>query len=396
MSRQSHCDDHDVVVDLERAGKAFPRFAYVLVKKTYAIGERGLTASPAEVLRRDFRDGKLDPPLPTGTDFWTDKPLTDVVVEGSAWAPGGRAIDRMIARCAVGRHVKRIAVFGRRAIEWTAGGRPYLAPPERFESIPLDVEHAYGGCDVRVPLPPIESPLDVLAAVGNHPGMYPRNPMGMGYLVLPNPVEGLEAPNLEDPDDLLTDERLVVGDPAKWHRQPAPWTLGWQSGWMFPRSAYLGVEERYPAEPHELSEVARGFLPADFRERRALGDASHARRFLQEASLGMSFAPLAAGVPIALDGVHRDRARIEFALPAAPRIEIAIERARQVVEPRLSLVAIAPDALRVSFVYYARTETLPRRFIPGIHKTIPLSARIDGGQPVHYQPPPTWDQLVTP
>ncbi len=56
--------------------------------------------------------------------------------------------------------------------------------------------------------------------------------------------------------------------------------------------------------------------------------------------------------------------------------------------PRLTGVVIEPDHECVSFVYVGVTTSLPRTFIPGIHPHIPLSARIDGGAPVHYQTPP--------
>jgi hypothetical protein len=38
---------------------------------------------------------------------------------------------------------------------------------------------------------------------------------------------------------------------------------------------------------------------------------------------------------------------------------------------------------------------LPRRFIPGIHKKIPIALSVDGDEPIRYVTPPTiHDQLV--
>jgi hypothetical protein len=388
MTRQPHSDPYDATVRLEPTPDGYPSFAYVIAKSTYSLAGRRPERVAAEPLRKDPYDPGCVPKLPWGSDFWWMKRHTDVVVEGAAWAPGGRPAARAEVRCRVGDRDKRIAVFGARRIEWTRAGLPFIGPPELFESIPLDDEHAYGGIDPRVPIPPILRPEDALAAVADHPGAYPRNPMGKGYLVVRERVDGVELPNLEDPDDLLTDERLVVGDPRSWHHQPLPWTLGWQHAMALTRLAKLGADARFPvADPGSLKEVQKGFLPADYRER-GRRRAGFEVAFQQEASLGMTFAPLAAETPIAVEGVHPERRAIDFVVPSPPRCEIAIEGHKEAPPPLLTAVVLSPDALRVSFVYVARTRSLPRRFIPGVHPTIPLSAAVDGGVPVHYVTPP--------
>lgn len=381
MTRSAHGEHHDLMVALQPTRDQPPTFAYAIAKLTFGL-EDGLVPTDAIPLYGaldDLRNG-----LPEGSDYWWMKSRTDVVVNGSAWAPGGKPTHKMEVTCSVGTHNKRIAVFGKRHVEWTGAGRPFVGPPEPFESVALSEDHAYGGMDPRVPIPSTSRLEDVLAVIAEPPGRYPRNPRGKGYLVMPDRVDGAELPNLEDPEDLLTDERLIVGEPAHWHRQPLPWCLGWQSPACLTRYARLGADAHFPvADPSTLAEVQRGFLPADYRERKKFDRIYH-----QEASLGMCFEPLGPGVPISLSGVHPERRTISFEMPASPIIEITIEESFERPPPLCTAVIIEPDAERVSFVYVAKTKSLPRTFIPGVHPKIPLSARVDGEPPVQYETPP--------
>lgn len=387
-SRTPHCDDHDVFVSLERVSHAIPSYAYAIAKKTYRIGTEQLEPAPARPLRNDPYAPGCDPPLPPASDFWWQKRKTDVVVEGSAWAPGGKPVARSEVSCRVGSRTKRIAVFGRRVVEYTSSGRPFVGPPEPFTSIPLDDAHAYGGIDPRVPLGEMTKLEDVLRFVGDYAGMYPRNPVGKGFLVVDEPVSNFELPNLEDPDDLLTDERLVVGHPGRWFMQPLPWTLGWQHGMALQRLVHIGTDATLPVpRPTDMKEVQRGYLPADYREQ-AADDASDFRfGFYQEASLGLCFPPLAEGTPVAVEGAHPEHT-LSFALPPPPTITIDVEGHAETPPPRLTAVIIEPDRELVSLVYMARTPGLPRAFIPGIHPVIPLTATVDGGPALAYVAPP--------
>ena len=56
-------------------------------------------------------------------------------------------------------------------------------------------------------------------------------------------VEDLPLPNIEDPQDLLTPERLFIEEPDRWHLQPLPQDSAGGSI-PGPRSALLGA---YPA-----------------------------------------------------------------------------------------------------------------------------------------------------
>jgi len=389
-SRTSHADDHDLIVDFQ-PGADIPRWAYAIAKRTYRIEDDTLELTEVEPLQHDIRDPSRELVFPIGSDFWPFKRLTDVVVNGRAYAPGGEATSTE-ARIKVGAHEKRIAVFGRREVLWTTGGRPYIGPAEPFSSMPLDHRHAYGGGDPRVAAMLPSSSAEVLSFMSDHPGGYPRNPFGKGYLVEHEPVDGVELPNLEDPDDLLDDDRLVTGDPAAWHRQPLPWALDWWHLLSFPRFAFLGDEPHTPVAPEQLREVERGYFEVDYRQRRQRDDddgEAFRQRMFQGASLGLALPPLEAGTPITFVGMHPERRTMAVELPEPPEIAITVDGDAQAVPVRPTAVIAAPDAERLSIVYLARRDELPRTFIPRIHPAIPLSANVDGGEDCHYVAPPT-------
>jgi hypothetical protein len=393
MSRQPARPGYDAIVDLHPP-RAYPKMAYALAKFTYRLARGANVLVAAEPLFHDIRDPELKPRLYPGSEFWPFKYQTDVVVRGAAFAPGGRPTPSMLVSVSVGKATKRIQVFGRRLIQWDAQGKPRLGAPEPFAEMPVTYENAYGGADQRVPVK--EGPLtvgDLERLQSDHPGLYPRNPLGKGYVVLRDPVEGVELPNLEDPDDLLTPERLIVNDPALWHRQPLPMGFEYTNPLMFPRFVYLGLDAWFtPPQDASLAEVRRAWLPPDFRRLFGAGvdpTQSAPPPYYQEASLGMVFPSLPPGTPIVVRGMHRDEPELQFALPVEPRMAIEMDGQRQDLKPQLCNVLIEPALARVSLVYVVRTEKLPRVFIPGIHGRIPLSVTVQDDLPVVYETPPT-------
>ncbi len=171
---------YDAIVELEPKPKGeIPTFAYVLLKTTYTIaGGRAILAEPEPLKFDIYRDETLDPRMPPGSDFWVSKAATDVVVQGSAYAPGGKPVGRMEVAVRIGQGSKQIAVFGRRAVTWDADRRIRIAPPESFTEMALTYFNAYGGLDPRVPIPEPEREdymrLSALGLTFDHPGAYPR------------------------------------------------------------------------------------------------------------------------------------------------------------------------------------------------------------------------------
>jgi hypothetical protein len=372
--------------------------AHVIVKQAFTISGGVCRAFAAEPLFHDLRDPKIRPQLRAGSDYWRFKGATDFVVQGEAHAPGGRPVARMEVAVKVGGVSKWLAVFGRRPIRWGPGGKVAIEAPEPFLTMPLTYANAYGGIDWRVRAEVAPSPAANLNTFGDHPGMYPRNPFGKGYLIEQGEVPGMEMPNLEDPADLLTAERLIVRDGRQWYGQPLPWCFDWVHPVTFPRCVFFsgGVDAWFPGpEDGKLPEVRRGFLPAGFRSSvagRGLVEGPE-ERFYQEASCGLVLRDLRGGERVELKGMHPNEPVVSFPLPMPPILEIEVEGKREAVPPRLHSVICRPAEKKV-FLVWAGDRALPRPFVPGVHKHIPVAASLNHDEPVYYQAPPTVRDLV--
>lgn len=390
MSREPRGSDFDAEVGLfpYEEGKVASS-AYVLVKVTYDGSDGALKVAPPEPLARDFRDPEYEPRLPTGTDFWVHKQATDVVVLGSCHA--ARPAPQRSVGISVGPVQKRITVFGPRRLVWERG-QPRFTAPEPFEQMPIIRDNAYGGYDGRVPVKSPQTVNEEIIQAYDHPGLYPRNPFGKGYVVLDKPVEdGIELPNLEDPGDLLTPERAIVRDPAQWWRQPLPWSLDHLHPLQFPRYVYFGTDAWFPGpDDITLPEVRRGFIVPGYRElysHRHITVGRIAAPALQEGSLGMTFAQLAVGTPIEVVGMHPEGRACAFEVPPAPELELAFDDDVQRVPPQLTNLVIHPAEHKVICTWVGHRTQMPRKFIPGIHGKIPLRARIARGLVIEYETP---------
>lgn len=371
--------------------------AYLLVKLSYAVDPERRTLRPAqpEALFWDFR--VKQPAFKPGTDFWLYKPRgTDVVVEGSAHALGGREVRQLQVGVEVGGVRKDVLVRGRRGVRWQASGVPIFDAPEPFVSMGLGHENAYGGLDASVPIEPDHPLVPAAASDADHPGVYPRNPWGKGYTVFAQPAE-LELPNLEDPSNPLLPEALLTRDPRLWYMQPLPWYLGWTPLLTFPRYVHYarGVDAWYPGpENKAMPEVRLGFLEENYQSTWPGGDAGKmSPKFRQEASLGLAVAGLRAQAPVRLRSLHPHYQDIGFALPTPPTLEMAIDGQPQLVPPHLTNLRLKPEQLRVELTYASQCE-LPRALIPGIHDSIDLAARVDGGEWLRYSAPARVKQRI--
>ncbi|WP_437778605.1 DUF2169 domain-containing protein [Sorangium sp. So ce1097] len=121
---------------------------------------------------------------------------------------------------------------------------------------------------------------------------------------------------------------------------------------------------------------------------RAAREPGVSRRLFQEAPRGFVLDVVRGDEVVRVDGMHADRPSIEFTLPGPPSIEFVLEGHRVPAAPRTHTIVVEPAVERVSLVYGATVE-LPRTFIPGIHKHIPVAVTIDGDRPIHYEAPPT-------
>lgn len=379
--------EFDAVVDFFPA-EGLPEFVYGLVKCTYEIGADRLVRGAVEPLYHDIRSADTRPRWSPGSDFWATKLQTDVAVRGSAYGPDGRSVRSRQIAVHVGDRSKFITVFGDRAVEWRSRGDIRFSAPAPFTEMPIVWSNAYGGWDPRTPLDEDPTTIETLARLEmDHPGMYPRNPFGKGYVVVDAPCEGIALPNLEDPAQLLTPETLVVGDPALWYRQPLPACFEFTNAFMFHRLCLLGGEAWFHPPPDApLAEIAYGVLPPDFHALRETQE--HEPMALQEGALGLIFDPLASGTPIAVEGMHPERSRVEFRVPEPPELQIRVDGEVYPASPELTNVLIEPDRARVSLTWVARQLELPRVFVPRLHAKIPVALQIDGTT-IAYETPVT-------
>jgi hypothetical protein len=256
------------------AGDAWGRpIVSVHIKRTFRIRDDGtceLIAEQMPFLNLPSEESSEDEEvaLPE-VDILPHKASTDLIVMASAHAPGGRPATSMVASIAVGKTLLEYLVQGDRRCLYGGAGSIRFSQPEPFTRIPLRYEYAYGGADPTVEVPP---PANAVEALSPHPGIYPRNPAGRGYVVndTPSLLDGLLLPNVEHPRDPITPRRLVTGSVKRWWMQPRPWSCDWFDATWFPRSVFLGaVPDHLPEDDRELAEVRSGYLEAGLNRRHA-------------------------------------------------------------------------------------------------------------------------------
>lgn len=248
-----------------------------LAKRTYLIDPKGRC-----VPSREPCGLVLDPVYPEGNDdlllhdidTWPYKPQTNVILLGHAYNhPGLPSFDAAIR---LEKAFKAIRVIGDRRATLTSDGRIAFSTPTRLDKVPLSYALAYGGRDavteavrgnpvaeLQPYLPAVAFPDPGAAVAAASPFVYPRNPSGRGY-VLERSQAAIEAaclPNIEDPKDRLTPERLIPDDPWQWPAQPLPASLGWLDYGAFPRIAWLGarLDCDLPSDLSRVAEIRLGY-----------------------------------------------------------------------------------------------------------------------------------------
>jgi hypothetical protein len=318
----------------------------VIVKRTYRIvpdgqAERAEVDRPLRQIDQYYDDG--DPEWSTvqyESELAPCKASTDVVVIGKAYAPRGVATEQTTVGVQVGGRKKTLRVTGNRQCRYREGAAPVFTDPERFTEMAICYDRAYGGRDEK--------------SLADVPFLYPRNFMGAG-VVLRNvkaAVEGLPLPNIEDPQDLITPERLFIGEPDRWHLQPLPQGFGWRQRTWYPRCALLGA---YPAfiDPGTVTvEERMGLLP---RNHVALAKQSKLRpneaQFANGASFGMIFATFKGDEDVVL-GRLTPEGVLKFSLPAdTPAIGLDLGQGMQPLAPKLHTVSIRPDDRELDLIW---------------------------------------------
>jgi hypothetical protein len=320
----------------------------VIVKRTYNIKH----GKPLERNEEDAELRKTDTYYDDGDPEWSvvqyeydlapHKLFADVVVVGKAYAPEGKTAQAITVGARVGKRKKLVRVFGDRQCIYRADADPEFTDPEMFSEMEIRYDRAYGGYDEK--------------SDASQPFYYPRNTQGCGVVMqnVKESIDGLVLPNVEDPEQLISPESLVIGDPKRWPEQPLPQGLGWfQRNW-YPRCALMGAFPAYVDVGYASPEEVKGMLP---KNHIALAMQyklpSYVSRFNNGASLGMTFRELPPNEKIELRGLNPS-GKLDFTLPGeTPQVSLDIGKGETELDAKLDTVCIRPDDLQVDMLWRA-------------------------------------------
>jgi hypothetical protein len=347
----------------------------VLAKRTYSFADtRELVLADEQVPLCEEPVAASDDSalLVQDTDLFAYKPRTDVVIVGHVYNYDRRT--RVPAAVRIGDALKQILVIGDRRCSLGATGEILFSSPAPFDRVPLAYTHAYGGRDVVAEAEAVaeltarwpDLPPEFLPTEEGSVFLYPRNPSGRGYLITrtARALEQLELPNLEDPFDQLSPDRLEVGATLRWPRMPLPQATGWVSYEWFPRVVGIGILPPYERMDAPFPEVARGYIP-DHVLRPAPSDQADPFHLTCGASLGLQLPYLHGDELVVLQHMHPALPEIAFRLPAdRPRIWTDGRKGKlNATDPVIHTLVVEPDEQRLSLVWRGSAPAL-RPYLP--------------------------------
>lgn len=216
----------------------------VVVKGTFTIPRAGVEAElapeQADLVMADEFSGEPGLGAPTyESDFAPNKPRCDILLNGSAYAPGGHPAEQVDVGLRVGEMMKTFSVVGNRTWHRSILGVT-ASHPEPFVKMPISYDNAFGGVDKS-----FEDESKHAACI--------ENPAGRGFHVnlASEAIEGKPLPNTEE-----------LGKPVKnpkgsYHPKAfGPIGRGWQ-----PRPKFAGTYDR------DWIDNVFPFLPKDFDDR---------------------------------------------------------------------------------------------------------------------------------
>lgn len=286
----------------------------VAVKGTFDFPEKDedprLSDEQVELVAADTFTGEPGKSAPIyEADYPLRKPRCDVLLNGSAYAPGGRPAKQVQVGVKVGTVAKVFNVVGDR--EWQSRGMTVLASaPKPFTVMPISYDRAFGGTDDLHPDPKKHS-------------AYMLNPAGRGYhrQLAEEFVNGKPLPNTEESNAPVTSPK---GD----YRPMSFGPIG--RGWE-PRYRLAGTYDE------DWMESVFPFLPSDFQD-----------AYYQCAPADQQMSYPSGGEQVVLLNLSPE-GRTAFRLP---RVDVPVvffrKRGGSVEKPAtLDTIVIEPDARRV-------------------------------------------------
>jgi hypothetical protein len=289
----------------------------IVVKGTWSIGKGGKLAVADEqmsIITEPIYSGEPGKSsLIYDTDIVMEKPGTDCVLIGHAWALN-IGVTHVDVTFAVGPVKKQARVFGDRIWVKHGMGAASIARIASFEKIPLTWEHAFGGADTSWQDP------------AGHEFCL-ENPVGRGIIAGKSNIniDGQMLPNIENPIDLI----------QKPNQRPKPAGFGMIAPYWQPRAGYAGTyDENWRRNINPLP-------PADLDP-----------RFYSSSAPGLCTPKHLTGTEqVFVEGASKQGV-LQFGLPAT--IPLATVRCRQyeeVVPLQLDTVIVEPDEARVVLVW---------------------------------------------
>jgi hypothetical protein len=286
----------------------------VALKCTFDVHPDGSTTvcgeQPAVLRAPEYYGEPGQGSLKYESDLVLTKTTTDISVVGHAYAPNATPVTRLDVGFRVGAVQKLLRVFGDRT--WEAFGP---SAPKEFLKMPLVYERAYGGVDPRSKTPERDWEW--------------RNPVGTGFAVSRENVQGSRVANIEYPDEAI----------SSWSDRPRPAAFGPIAGHWQTRAGFTGtydekwMKERQPLLPEDFDDRFFQTVPAD----------QQAPSFLR------------GGEPVTLLQLTPG-GTLRFQLPRVlPRFETRFsDDTRELHEDcKLHSVILEPDYPRVSLVWHS-------------------------------------------
>lgn len=318
----------------------------LLLKRTYAFSHGGPCKRAQEdkgIFSADVYHGDpMNSTVRFETDFLPYKLQTDVVFDGKAHSVGAVPVTNLKAALCVGTARKEILVIGDRVCRWMDGGRVAASQPAPFVSMDLRYENAYGGVDIY--------------SDPSMPCAYPRNPLGKGFVVKPTPktLMDLPLPNLEDPLNRITAEKLCILEMKHWEKQPMPVGFSWYPKFWPPRVSLAGIMPADAAFEKEMRKTYATLLKGEQKElyeKHTIGPMDF--RFFNGAPAGQSFPYMSGAETIRLENLTPE-GTTEFQLPGEkPVVRIDIGMGMQEPPVFLHTVQIRGEDSQVDLVWRA-------------------------------------------
>jgi len=246
-------------------------------------------------------------------DFAPRKQRCDILLVGSAHAPGGRPAKRVQMGLRVGGMTKAFSVVGDR--HWRAGVSGVSASePQPFTVMPISYDRAFGGVDNRH------------EDAAKH-AAFMRNPIGKGFHkhLRSEWVDGAPLPNTEEPS-----HPVIQADGDYRPMSFGPIGRNWE-----PRFRYAGTYDQ-----NWLDNVFP-FLPADFDE-----------QYYQAAPLDQQINGPVGGQEVTLLNLTADGRR-DFVIPTfeAPVHVFPKKGEREDLKATLDTIVLEPDHERLTMTW---------------------------------------------